>query len=97
MDINIITEAIKTQASNVAPMGAKLKFLLDEEAIMIDGSGEENIVTNDNTDADCVIIASKETFIALKDGKLNPMMAVMSGKVKIKGDMGLAMKLQSLI
>jgi putative sterol carrier protein len=33
----------------------------------------------------------------LKNGELNPMMAVMSGKVKIKGDMGLAMKLQSLI
>jgi putative sterol carrier protein len=33
----------------------------------------------------------------LKTGDLNPMMAVMSGKVKIKGDMGLAMKLQSLL
>jgi len=64
---------------------------------MIDGSGDTNDVSNDNGDADCVIIASKETFMKLKDGDLNPMMAVMSGKVKIKGDMGLAMKLQSLI
>ncbi len=97
MDIGIITEAITAQAANVAPFGAKLKFMLDDDAIMIDGSGDSNIVSNDDTDADCVIIASKETFIKLKSGDLNPMMAVMSGKVKIKGDMGLAMKLQSLI
>ncbi|MBL0023782.1 MAG: SCP2 sterol-binding domain-containing protein [Saprospiraceae bacterium] len=36
-------------------------------------------------------------LLQLKNGELNPMMAVMSGKIKIKGDMGLAMKLQSLI
>jgi putative sterol carrier protein len=44
-----------------------------------------------------VIITSLETLIKLKSGDLNPMMAVMGGKVKIKGDMGLAMKLQSLL
>jgi putative sterol carrier protein len=38
-----------------------------------------------------------DTFTQLKSGSLNPMMAVMSGKIKIKGDMGLAMKLQALI
>lgn len=97
MNISIITDAITKQAANVAPFGAKLKFMLDDEAIMIDGSGDSNIVSNEDADADCVIIASKETFLKLKDGDLNPMMAVMTGKVKIKGDMGLAMKLQSLI
>ena len=30
-------------------------------------------------------------------GKMNPQMAFMSGKLKIKGDMGLAMKLQKVI
>ena len=33
----------------------------------------------------------------LKNGKVNPMMAVMSGKLKIKGDQGLAMKLQAFM
>lgn len=97
VDINAITEAIKAQAANVEPFGAKLKFMLDDEAILIDGTDGGNAVSNDDADADCVIIASKETFLKLKDGELNPMMAVMTGKVKIKGDMGLAMKLQSLI
>ena len=50
-----------------------------------------------NEDADCLIIVSPENFMALVKGELNPMMAMMTGKVKIKGDMGVAMKLQSLI
>jgi putative sterol carrier protein len=33
----------------------------------------------------------------IKNGKVNPMMAVMTGKLKIKGDTGLAMKLQSFM
>lgn len=93
-----IFEAIKTQAANVNPFNAKLKFVLDDDIILIDGSnGESNVVTTDDVEADTVIICTKETFLKLKNGDLNPMMAVMTGKVKIKGDMGLAMKLQSLI
>jgi putative sterol carrier protein len=93
-----IFEAIKKQAANVGPFNAKLKFVLDDEIILIDGSdGATNIVTTDDVDADTVIICKKETFLKLQSGDLNPMMAVMTGKVKIKGDMGLAMKIQSLI
>lgn len=92
-----IFEAISAQAANVAPFGAKLKFVLGEEIILIDGTGSTNIVTRNDEDAACTISTDMDTFIALKNGELNPMMAVMSGKIQIKGDMGLAMKLQSLI
>lgn len=36
-------------------------------------------------------------FAAMMDGKLNATSAFMAGKLKIKGDMSLAMKLQGLI
>jgi putative sterol carrier protein len=93
----LIFEDIKKQAPNLKPFGAKMKFVIDETAIMIDGSGDTNNVTIDDGDADCTITASSETIKRLRTGDLNPMMAVMTGKIKIKGDMGLAMKLQSLI
>ena len=93
-----IFELIKTQAGNVAPFNAKLKFVLGDDIILIDGSdGQTNVVSQNDEDADTVIICDKETFLKLKAGDLNPMMAVMTGKVKIKGNMGLAMKLQSLL
>ncbi len=97
MTFDIILEEIRKQAENVSPLGAKLKFVLDEDILMIDGSGDQNLVSTEDGDADTTIITSKETLVKLKSGDLNPMMAVMGGKVKIKGDMGLAMKLQSLL
>jgi acyl-CoA dehydrogenase len=97
MSTNPILEAIQQQADNVAPLGAKLKFQLGDIHIFIDGTGSKNIVSLSDAEADCTISTDQETFIKLKNGEINPMMAVMSGLIKIKGDMGLAMKLQSLI
>ena len=92
-----IKEVIELQAGNIEPLGAIFKFILDDQPILIDGTGDSNIVSEEDKDADCTIITSAETLSKMKSGDLNPMMAVMSGKVKIKGDMGLAMKLQSLL
>jgi len=47
-------------------------------------------------DADCTISVDKADFIALASGSLDPMMAFMSGKLKVAGDMSVAMGLQSL-
>lgn len=97
MDIQIVIDQINTQASNIEPLNATFKFVLDDHVIFIDGTGEKNVVSSDDNEADCTITTSVDTMEKLKSGDLNPMMAVMTGKVKIKGDMGLAMKLQSLI
>ncbi len=92
-----ILEKIKEQAISAAPIGDKIKFMIDEKPIVIDGTGDANTVSDEDAEAACTITASGETFAELQSGDLNPMAAVMSGKVKIAGDMGLAMKLQSLL
>ena len=48
-------------------------------------------------DADCTISASGETFTRLLDHKLGVMSAYMSGKLKLSGDLGMAMQLNKLI
>ncbi len=53
-------------------------------------------VTEGAGDADCTISASQETFEKLVAGEQNPTTAYMTGKLKIKGDIGAAMKLQKL-
>lgn len=40
--------------------------------------------------------ASADDWFAVATGQTNPMQAFMSGKLKILGDMGLAMKLQTI-
>jgi putative sterol carrier protein len=47
--------------------------------------------------AKCTVAATDQDFLAIVNGKLNPQMAFMSGKLKIQGDMGLAMKLQQIL
>jgi putative sterol carrier protein len=58
----------------------------DGKVTVADGAG----------DADAVISTSKETFEKIIAGEQNPTSAYMTGKLKVKGDMGAAMKLQKL-
>lgn len=43
-----------------------------------------------------VISLSDEDWLAIREGKLNSQMAFMQGKLKISGDMNIAMKLQTM-
>jgi hypothetical protein len=47
--------------------------------------------------ARCTVNMGEVDFLSLVNGKLNPQMAFMSGKLRIQGDMGLAMKLQQIL
>ena len=53
-------------------------------------------VSEGTRDADCTFSASEESFEKIVAGEQNPTTAYMTGKLKIKGDMGAAMKLQKL-
>jgi len=54
-------------------------------------------VTEGEADADARFGMSEETFRKLVDGRQNPATAVLTGKIKLKGDMAAATKLQSLL
>jgi putative sterol carrier protein len=97
MSLDAILSKIKDQAANISPIGATVKFVLDDHVLYVDGTGDSNEVSTKNEDADCMISTSMDTFVKLKNGDLNPMMAMMTGKIKIKGDMAVAMKLQALL
>ena len=97
MDATALLAQLNEQAQSTDPIGATVKFVIDDHNVYIDGTGDTNVVSQSDADADCTISTSLETLMKLRSGDLNPMMAVMGGKVKIKGDMSLAMKLQSLM
>ena len=87
---------VREKAEAAPSLGSKLKFDFGTSQIHIDGQKESNIVSGQNAEADCTIAISEEDFAALLSGKLDPMGGVMSGKIRIEGDMGVAMKLQTL-
>lgn len=65
----------------------------DEGALLIDGTGARA----GDGDADCTLTADAETFRDMLAGALDPTGAFMSGRLRVDGDMGLAMKLAGLL
>ena len=58
--------------------------------------GKVAVTQDGDAEPNCTITTSEEVFQKLVNGELNPTTAYMTGKLKIKGDMGAAMKLQKL-
>ena len=70
------------------------KFVVEDEgAIMIDEAGAR---AGDDA-ADVTMTADADTFRSILDGDLNPTTAFMTGRLKVDGDMGQAMKLGSVL
>ena len=58
---------------------------------------DKDNVHNEDLPADTTIVVTKADFDQISDGKLDPTMAFMQGKLKVNGDMSVAMKLQPLL
>ncbi|RMF33509.1 MAG: sterol carrier family protein [Alphaproteobacteria bacterium] len=73
---------------------SSVKFNIgDEGAVRIEGTE----VTADDSEADVTLSADVETFQGILEGEVNPTTAYMTGKLQLEGDMGVAMKLASLL
>jgi putative sterol carrier protein len=92
-------DGLAAQADPSKLAGMNNSYLFD-----IEGEGQWLVTVADGGidvaegagDADATISASGETFDKIVAGDQNPTTAYMTGKLKIKGDMGAAMKLQQL-
>ncbi len=93
MSLEILTDRIRTVVGTENSMVAKVKFATDEGVIFIDTTQVPNVVTNEDQEAQCTLEISSENALKMLDGDINPMMAYITGKLKIKGDMGIAMKI----
>lgn len=60
-------------------------------------AGGGKVVAGNATNPKCTCIMSDEVFVGIMTKKTNSQMAFMSGKLKIKGDMGTAMKLTKVL
>ena len=92
-------ETLESRVDPAKTAGMNNSYLFD-----IDGAGTWKVdvadgkvsVTEGGENADAVISTSDETFQQIASGEQNPTSAYMTGKLKVKGDMGAVMKLQKL-
>ena len=84
-------------ASKLAGMNNTYLFDIDGAGMwFVTVEGGTVSVREGDGEADCTISTSEENFQKILSGEQNATSAYMTGKLKVKGDMGAAMKLQKL-
>ena len=98
MSLEDVTEKIRQKFQYADRISARILFDFDEEGkIFVDATQSPPVMTNEESDADVTLVTSLDTFEKILDGTQDPNIAFMLGKLKIRGSMGLAMKLNSVL
>jgi len=87
----------RVDSAKAAGLNASYRFEIDGAGTWLVEVDDGKVSVSENEgEADTTISTSSETFMKIANGEQNPTTAYMSGKLKVKGDMGQAMKLQKL-
>lgn len=98
MTLDDCTAAIRTKVGSDSGLAATLKFDCGADGtIFIDGKSTPNSVSNSADSADCNVGITLENLGAMIKGDLEPATAFMTGKLKVDGDMSVAMRLQRVL
>jgi putative sterol carrier protein len=92
-------ETLETRVDPSKTAGMNNSYVFEIEGAgtwKVDVTDGKVSVTEGGDGADVTITASEETFQAIASGEQNPTTAYMTGKLKVNGDMGAALKLQKL-
>jgi putative sterol carrier protein len=98
MSLEAVTAGLKEKVGEDCGLGSVLKFDFGDDGILVlDATQVPNVISNNDVEAQCTMVLSLENFMEMADGKLNGTTAFMTGKLKIQGDMGIAMKLAPIL
>ncbi|MEI5681245.1 sterol-binding protein [Mesorhizobium sp. CGMCC 1.15528] len=93
MSVEAVVEKIRSKVES-SGFDRSVKFDTGGDGvIVIDGAS----ISTTDAPADCTIKLSLDDLESLVAGELNPTMAFMSGKIKVEGDMTVAMALSQVI
>ncbi|HMO06814.1 MAG TPA: SCP2 sterol-binding domain-containing protein [Paracoccaceae bacterium] len=93
MTLQEIAERVARKLAD-RPFEGSLRFDCGEEGVIRLAEGTASTLDGP---ADCTLALTRENLVKLLTGKLNPMMAMATGKLRLSGDMGVAMRMAKLI
>ena len=98
MDLPAATTALRDKVGSDCGLNATLKFDCGADGVVvIDGASTPNSVDNTDRDTDCTVGLTTDALSDLLSGELDPTTAFMTGKIKVSGDMSVALKLQRVL
>lgn len=93
-----ITEGLQKAIGEDCGLRARLKLKFDKNGVIfLDARSRPNRVSNEDKEADCTLSMSLDTFQRLVGGEMSGPQAFLQGKVKIVGDMSVALKVAPLL
>lgn len=100
MSLDNIQSQIQQKLAMAAGLNAKVLFDFGDDGKLYVDSTQSPVVieqTEAPEEPDLTLICSKDTFEGILSGSQDPNIAFMMGKLKVKGSMGLAMKLNGIL
>ena len=100
-DRDEIMAAMRAKGGALRSLGYRIRFDLTDtgESILLDGTGgaAELSEAGPSDEADTVLALTSDNLAKLVAGRLSPMLAFSTGKLRVEGSKGVAMKLASLL
>jgi putative sterol carrier protein len=94
MSLASLTDTVRAKATANPSLGYRIQFDLGDDGIIFwDGTQEPAAIGNESGEADTTIRLSADDLEDLLAGNLNPTMAYMTGRLKVEGSLGVAMKI----
>lgn len=98
MTLDKIVTKIRQKTIYATGFNARVLFDLgDDGCIHVDATETPANITTEAKEADVTLATSIETFSKILNGESDPNIAFMMGKLKIRGSMGLALKLNAFL
>lgn len=92
-----VTERVRSSVGTDSGLDARIKFkFADQEFLFIDGKSRPNRVDNSDSESDITITVSRENFEKIIDHQLKPPLALMTGRMRLRGDLRIAMRLNKV-
>ena len=94
MTLQELTQRVRDSVGADSGLDATVKFVFPEVGIIyVDGLSKPNSVSNEDKDSTITVTVSRENFEKIIDKQLNPKLALMTGRLRLRGDIRIAMRL----